>query len=318
MQPMKTKGHGASIAMATWALTAFSTIAPALAHSEVVINPPTRPQFASLTSPEQKNLAVAMKLRKAVATGKSSQVEALLAKDYVEHDPSRPVTGASLPRLARPATGVPVVRGARGDFVWLVFEEKAVDPRDATRTYHFDNFDLFRLSHGKVAEHWNSSRRAPGAAPAPPPVGFAPSTWNLGVPSDGERRNVALATSELKDMLQYGHLELADAGMAPDYIQHNPYVPQGREGFKRYMARPASRPPEDIRPEWKSPPILTLADGPYVLMMWNMNDKDPADPAKPYVRNHFDLLRIKDGLVQEHWDEARIDPPKPRATDAAN
>ena len=318
MRPMKIRSHGASIAVAAWALTAFSTIAPAVARSEVVINPPTRPQTASTTSREQKNLAVAMKLRHAVATGNSAQFKALLTEGYVEHDPNRPVTGARPPRLAGPATGGPVVRGAKGDFVWLVFEEKAVDPRDPTRSYHFNNFDLFRLSDGKVAEHWSSNKRGPGASPAPPPAGSAPSGWNLGVPSEGERRNVALATSELKDMLQYGHLELADTGMAPNYIQHNPYVPQGREGFKQYMARPASRPPEDIRPEWKSAPILTVAKGPFVLMMWNVNDKDPADPAKRYIRNHFDLLRVTDGQVQEHWDEARIEHPMARANDSAN
>ena len=34
---------------------------------------------------------------------------------------------------------------------------------------------------------------------------------------------------------------------------------------------------------------LTLADGPYVLMMWNVNDKDPSDPTKTYTRSHFEL-----------------------------
>jgi predicted SnoaL-like aldol condensation-catalyzing enzyme len=52
-----------------------------------------------------------------------------------------------------------------------------------------------------------------------------------------EQKTLALATEELKDMLQYGHLELADKTMAPGYIQHNPNVPQGRDGFKRFMSR---------------------------------------------------------------------------------
>jgi len=35
-------------------------------------------------------------------------------------------------------------------------------------------------------------------------------------------------------MLQYGHLELADKTMDPGYLQHNPNVPQGREGSSSF------------------------------------------------------------------------------------
>ena len=89
-------------------------------------------------------------------------------------------------------------------------------------------------------------------------------------------------------------------------------VPQGREGFKQFMARVPGRKPEDIKPEWKSAPVLTLANGPYVLMMWDRKAKDPADQSKEYTWNHFDVLRIEGGMVKEHWDEARIAPPPPQ------
>ena len=56
-----------------------------------------------------------------------------------------------------------------------------------------------------------------------------------------------MATEELKDMLQYGHLELADKTMDPGYIQHNPNVPQGRDGFKAFMSRVPGRGPETPR-----------------------------------------------------------------------
>jgi predicted SnoaL-like aldol condensation-catalyzing enzyme len=110
-------------------------------------------------------------------------------------------------------------------------------------------------------------------------------------------------------MLQYGHVELADKIMDPGYIQHNPNVPQDRDGFKQFMGT-RGRPSEEIKAEWKSAPVLTLADGPYVLMMWNRDDKDPSDATKTYTWNHFDLLRIENGLVKEHWDEAMIERKK--------
>ena len=51
--------------------------------------------------------------------------------------------------------------------------------------------------------------------------------WNTGKLSKEEEKTLAMATEELKDMLQYGHLELADKTMDPGYIQHNPNVPAG-------------------------------------------------------------------------------------------
>ena len=46
-----------------------------------------------------------------------------------------------------------------------------------------------------------------------------------------EQNNVEMATVEFEDILQYGHMELAEKVMAPIYIQHNPNVPTGRAAF---------------------------------------------------------------------------------------
>src|SRR5437867_11459359 len=89
----------------------------------------------------------------------------------------------------------------------------------------------------------------------------APMQWNTGKLSKEEEKTLAMATEELKDMLQYGHLELADRSMDPGYIQHNPNVPQGRDGFKQFMSRIPGRTPREIKPEWVNAPVLTLKIG---------------------------------------------------------
>jgi len=43
--------------------------------------------------------------------------------------------------------------------------------------------------------------------------------------------------------------------------------------------------------------------------MWDRKDKDPSDSTKDYTWNHFDTVRIENGLIKEHWDEAEIAPP---------
>ncbi len=130
-----------------------------------------------------------------------------------------------------------------------------------------------------------------------------------------EQKNLAIATRELKDMLQYNHLEVADEVMADSYIQHNPNVPGGRDGFKTFFA-PRAANPEAIQAEWKNPPTLTIASGPYVFFMWDRKAKDPADPSKEYTWDHFDMVRVENGKIQEHWDEARKNPPAGVSTQA--
>lgn len=289
------------------------------ANASVSINPPTRPQSAPMTVEERRKIDLVMAWRRDVIEARHMErAGTYLAEDYIEHDPNiapgrtalvDALSKAPSPSISKQIASQPVVQYVKGDFILLIFESQAVDPRDPTKIYYYNDFDLFRIQGGKLAEHWNSNKKflvSPDFVASSAP---APSQWNTGTPSASERRNIGVATEEHKDILQYGHLHLADKAIAKDYIQHNPNVPQGREGFKRYMARPAGTPVETIKPDWKSAPALILASGPYVLMMWTWSDKDPTDANKHYLRNHFDLLRINDGQAQEHWDESRIADP---------
>jgi predicted SnoaL-like aldol condensation-catalyzing enzyme len=138
----------------------------------------------------------------------------------------------------------------------------------------------------------------------------AQTKGSTGTLSAQEKKNQEIATVEMKDILQYGHLELADKVMAPGYIQHNPNVPGGREGFKTFFARFAK--PQPIKEEWKNPPALILTSGDIVFYLVDREGKDPADPSKTYKYNWFDMLRVDNGMIQEHWDAARKNPPRPQ------
>jgi len=137
----------------------------------------------------------------------------------------------------------------------------------------------------------------------------AQSTGKL---SGQEKKNLDIATTEMRDMLQYNHLELANKVMAPGYIQHNPNVPTGREGFLKFFSSLPNRNPEPIKPEWKSKPSLILTSGDLVFFMFDRDGKDPADPSKTYKYNWFDMVRVDNGMIQEHWDTARKNPPAPQ------
>jgi predicted SnoaL-like aldol condensation-catalyzing enzyme len=298
-------------------------LAAALCRAES-INPPTSSQTAPMGAQEKKNLDMVLTWwREVIFAGHVELTQKYQAESYIQHNPNIDTGQAAFvayfkrlrpqPMNPIPATmtRMPVVMGAKGDFVWLIWESEDKDPRDASKTYHHNSFDILRLEKGKVQEHWDSAQRnamSPvvnyGVSPKPP------SAWNTGKLSNDEKKTLAMGTEELKDMLQYGHLELADKTMDPGYIQHNPNVPQGRDGFKAFMSRVPGRTPEEIKPEWKNAPVLTLINGPYSVMMWDRKAKDPADPSKEYVWNHYDVVRMENGLIKEHWDEAVINPPQ--------
>jgi predicted SnoaL-like aldol condensation-catalyzing enzyme len=292
------------------------------------INPPTTPQTSpAMTAKEKANLDMVLDWwRLVIENGHVDETVKYQATDYIQHNPSIPTGQAAFinffknvvkvpvknppaEKMARP----PVVAGAKGDFVFLVFEREAKDPNDPSRTYFSNSFEILRLENGKVQEHWDSAKRAklPEGAPKPAPFVQPPSTperGSMGTLSAEEKKNLDIGVMELKDMLQYGHLELADKVMDPGYIQHNPNVPQGRDGFKAYMAKVPGRTPQEIKPEWKNPPTITLVSGPYVAFMFNRKDKDPNDPSQEYTWSHFDVIRVENGLIKEHWDEAVIAP----------
>jgi len=291
------------------------------------INPPTKPQTSpAMTAKEKANLEHVLNWWREVIEGGHLELTAnYQAEDYIQHNPNVPTGRAAFvdffrnvvkvqpknpipAELARP----PVVAGAKGDFVFLVFEQESKHPTDPSKTYHSNSFEILRIENGKVQEHWDSAKRTK-LPPGAPPITFEQQKSQMARGSTGtlsaeEQRNLEIGVMELKDMLQYGHLELADKVMDPGYIQHNPRVPQGRDGFKQFMSQVPGRTPQPIKDEWVRPPSLTLVSGPYVVFMFDRVDKDPNDASKEYVWNHFDVIRVENGLIKEHWDEAVLTP----------
>jgi len=240
------------------------------------------------------------------------------AEDYIQHNiniqtgrdgfvkffgspgPAVPIQ----PALAQP----PVIAFAKGDYVVVIWEREGKDPADPSKTYKYNTYDLLRLRNGKVQEHWDWALKQPKT-----PYGGAPDGVDYGTVSFDlsaqEKKNLEIATVEFKDILQYGHVELAEKVMAPGYIQHNPNVPTGRAAFVEFFSR--TRKPEPIKAEWKDQPELTIVSGSYVFMMFKRENKDPDDPTKTYPAYWFDMVRVDGGLIQEHWDAAVKNPPAP-------
>jgi len=59
--------------------------------------------------------------------------------------------------------------------------------------------------------------------------------------------------------------------------------------------------------------VAILADGDLVVLSFAREYPDPQDPAKRYTTTRFDMFRIVDGKIAEHWDPATkpAGPAKP-------
>ena len=103
-----------------------------------------------------------------------------------------------------------------------------------------------------------------------------------------------------RSVLEGGHLELASQYLTETYIQHNPNVPTGRQGFIDFFGKFAKARP--IVDTVQQPLISIVAEGNLVVTSFKEVHPDPKDPTKKYTTTSFDMFRIENGKIAEHWD----------------
>jgi predicted SnoaL-like aldol condensation-catalyzing enzyme len=94
-----------------------------------------------------------------------------------------------------------------------------------------------------------------------------------------------------------GNTELAPELIAPDYIEHDPNLQHGRNVAERLGAFVA---PQLLL---SYEPTIVLVNGAHVLMMWSLFSPDPDNTKQAYRWNYFQLVRVRNGKVVEHWDQ---------------
>jgi len=121
--------------------------------------------------------------------------------------------------------------------------------------------------------------------------------------------NKRLVYDMYRIVLQGGHWDRAHEFIAEGYIQHNPNAAQGLAGLVDYVR--SSRPVRELQDTLDLPLIHLMAEGDYVTTAFVRPEQD-AD-GKTYYSTWFDLYRIEDGKIAEHWDpmlkgDPKIDP----------
>jgi predicted SnoaL-like aldol condensation-catalyzing enzyme len=112
--------------------------------------------------------------------------------------------------------------------------------------------------------------------------------------------NKKLVFDMWRAIIQGAHTELAPKYFTESYIQHNPNVATGRDAMVSYMKQ--TRPVRPIQPTITFPVIAMMAEGDLVMVATVSYADDPDNPGKKYTGTHFDLFRIENGKIAEHWD----------------
>ncbi|WP_295721131.1 ester cyclase [Mucilaginibacter sp.] len=115
-------------------------------------------------------------------------------------------------------------------------------------------------------------------------------------------KNKKLVYDFWREVLEGGHLDLASKYLLPTYIQHNPNVPTGRQGFIDFFSKFAK--PLPISATIKANLISIVAEGDWVVLSFREEHPDPKAPGKKYTTASFEMLRVEDGKIAEHWDNA--------------
>ncbi len=259
--------------------------------------------------------------RTVMSAGQVDKMPQFFAADLKQHNP---LIATGLPAYQRwlsanlkhqdkvPATiAEPLITMvAEGNNVGMAFVTEYPEPDASGKTYTSTHFCLLRIENGKIAEMWESVQVPKGVVPpaasagGPLPVRGIQGLDQLPMLAN---KDMALANNKRvvfdlwRQIPEAGREELAELYLDPTYIQHNPNATTGRAGFKEYFAK---RPDTPIQTTLTHPLVAYVAEGNLVMQVLEETRPDPNHAGAEYKVAWFDLFRIADGRLIEHWDAA--------------
>jgi len=215
----------------------------------------------------------------------------LVADDYIQHNP-QVETGAE-PFLAlipfMEAAGVAVTTHrviAEGDLVVL---HSTFDNADALGAPSLAAFDVFRVEDGLVVEHWDNLQPVPETTASG--RGMTDGETEI-ADLDQTAANRELVLGFVRDVLGGAAPQNAPTYMDPNvYMQHNPNLADGLAGLIAGTKAWA----EQGYVITSFEPRIVVAEGNFVFVA-----SEAVVSGKPWA--FFDLWRVEDGRIVEHWD----------------
>lgn len=215
----------------------------------------------------------------------------LLKPDYIQHNPAVP-TGAEpildfIPALKESGISADVHRIISEDD--LVVVHSTYNNAQLFGGETLVAFDVFRVEDGKVAEHWDNLQPLAGPNPSGRTMTDGPTEV-----TDLEKteENKALVVNFVETVLQGGDASnITDFISVEGYAQHNPQIADNLDGLGAALAAMAE---QGIEFYYTSTPLI-VAQGNFVF---TGSEGVFAGEQTAF----FDLFRVEDGRIVEHWD----------------
>jgi predicted SnoaL-like aldol condensation-catalyzing enzyme len=217
----------------------------------------------------------------------------LLKEDYIQHNPGVP-TGAApilgfLPVLNDAGLTVTTHRVlSEGD---LVVVHSTYDNAQAFGGQTMVAFDVFRVEDNKVAEHWDNLQAAVPASKTANGNSMTDGATEIR-DLDKTSENRALVEAFVNDvLLGAAPQKITDYISTKTYTQHNPMVGNGLDGLGAALKAMA----EAGQTMAYTKRHLLVAEGNFVF---TASEGKLGDTLTAF----FDLFRVEDGKIVEHWD----------------
>ncbi|WCM90668.1 nuclear transport factor 2 family protein [Acidovorax sp. NCPPB 3576] len=123
------------------------------------------------------------------------------------------------------------------------------------------------------------------------------------------RANKRLVYDFWREVFEAGQVAQAEKYVAESYVQHNPNVPTGRAAMVGFVQR-RNPSPQPVEERIKAPLVSIVAERDMVILSFVREYPEPKDPDRKYTTTWFDMFRIENGKIAEHWDGA-VKPVNP-------
>ena len=150
-------------------------------------------------------------------------------------------------------------------------------------------FDVFRVENGKIAEHWdNLIEEQPVNPSGRSQVDGATEITDRDLTEENKAKVEDFLTRAL---INHEQIDFTQYINPANYLQHNPQVADGLDGFGAFMAEMAK---QGISMDYTEVHEV-IGEGNFVLAL---SEGTLGEDATAF----YDLFRMEDGLIVEHWD----------------
>lgn len=235
------------------------------------------------------------KLLKGIETGDPASVAVVNEEKYIQHNPQTHAGSEGLAklfkRLSQTSPRVNIVRIFEDDDFVFAHTEYDFDRRNI-------GFEIFRFENNQAVEHWDNIQQRKG----PNISGHSMIDGETKATDHGKTEsNRTVIQSFIQDVLIQVHPEkLSDYINQEKYVEHNPRFSDDLTELSGALSTSSNNNSISIKYEQCH---RLLAEGDFVLSVCEgfMNKKHSS---------FFDLYRLEDEKIVEHWDTSETIPPR--------